>query len=242
MRDIDERAAATEAVVERTVMAKVRRDVRIGDRGSLGQVGVPRAPADRDRAEHTEGVTRDTNALLCCRKRARNTLCKVLEGHGRIKLPHAPNPQTRICGIGNQRPRTRHPERFCKRIGDTLPRRVGIRVRGVQANVLRYQRVHDQPAMSQWRHGVHSMQEERMVRDNEIRADADGFVDDGHDRVDSEEHGPNRGDGITAHQPDGIPVRCEPWRIPGIKRRHDVGQDVRACHVMQATLGSALCE
>jgi hypothetical protein len=85
-------------------------------------------------------------------------------------------------------------------------------VRHVQRDAGADQPVHQPSFRRGRRHAVHRPQEQRMVRDQQVRSPLDRFIGDRHHRIDREKHTPNLGLRVAANQPDGIP-RLSPRRV-----------------------------
>ena len=99
---------------------------------------------------------------------------------------------------------------------------VGVGVRAEQRNAMRDERLNDPAFVVERRHGVHAVQEERMVRHDQVGLQHQRLVDHGHHRIDGKQHA---GDGcvrIATGQADGIPVGREPRGVAGFHERSDV--------------------
>ena len=83
------------------------------------------------------------------------------------------------------------------------------------------------------RHGVHAAQQERMVREHEVRVPRERLVDDHRDRVERDEDPPHRLRGVPRDEPDGVPPLGGRRRVPGVDEVDDLAEG-RLRHASQS--------
>lgn len=112
-------------------------------------------------------------------------------------------------------------------VGDSRIGRVGVGVAHVQGDARADERVGD-PALRRRRGDtVHTTQEERVVRDDQVRLELEGFRDHLMDGIDGEQHAFDRRVRVATDQADSVPVGGPPrvvQLLEGLdhlpKRRH----------------------
>ena len=131
---------------------------------------------------------------------------------------------TGSAGIGGERLEVGEAEHAREGVGDPGRGDVRVGVGGVQAAARADQPV-DHPALERGRgDAVHRPQQQRVVGQEEVRVPGDGLVDDGLDRVDGEQHAPDRRRGVAADQPDGVPVPRPRGVVHLLEHLDDLGQ------------------
>ena len=71
---------------------------------------------------------------------------------------------------------------------------------------------------------VHRPQQQRVVRDEQVRSPGDRLVDDRGGRVDREQHPADRLRRVPRDEPDGVPGLGRAGRVAPLERRDDVGE------------------
>jgi hypothetical protein len=84
--------------------------------------------------------------------------------------------------------------------------------------------VHQRPLGVAGGHAVHPAQQQRVVREQQLRARFDCFLDGLGDRVDRDQHPLHGLVGITADEPDRVPALRECGRVGSLQGGHDVPQ------------------
>ena len=102
-------------------------------------------------------------------------------------------------------------------IADTGARVIGIRVRAEECDAVLDASGDDFALGMGCGNFVNSMQEERMVSNDELTTTGDGFVDDLRQRVNRKKHRVDLGIEAAAGKSHGIPVLGQPLRIRRVK-------------------------
>ena len=227
VRHVDERAPTLDEVVLSAVVPKVRGDVDVRDRRSGTEQRVTGPAADRHGLHRPVRVAADADSVRCRREAGSHEIGERTEGHRGGELADTAGADGRIVRRGCQRTGVDEAERVCERVTDPRGGAVGVGVRGVQRDAVRYESVHDPALVADGGDRMHPAQEQRMVGDDEVRLLDQCLVDDGKDRVDGEQDPPDGRVGVAAGQADGIPVLGEDRRVPLLQHSDDIADAER---------------
>ena len=125
---------------------------------------------------------------------------------------------------GLQRALDGQAERVGEGVGHAGVGGVGVGVRGEQRAPPRTSAVHQRALRSVRADPVHAAQQQRVVRDQQLRAGVEGLVDGLGDRIDRDEDAGHRLGRVAADEPDRVPALCERGRVGGLERGDHVGQ------------------
>lgn len=208
-------------------------------RADLGEQAVARAAADRDRTDGAVGVAGHPHAAGGARQVARGPRGELGEGQRRVECaqPAQAAAAGRVGRVGYERAGDAQVQSGGERVGDPGVGPVGVGVRHQQRDAAADQVVHH-PALETGRadrcDGGGAAQVQRVVGDEQVRAEPYRLVDDLLDGVDGEQHAGDLGGRISADQADGVPRLGQLRRPEGVESGEDVGE--RGCgHVTKVT-------
>ena len=109
---------------------------------------------------------------------------------------------------------------------------IGVGVRGIKRDAVGDQLVNDPPPRVVGRHPVCTGEEQRVMGDDEVSLNQQGFVHHLDDGVNCQQNAMNRRSGFTAHQAHAVPVRGQSRRVTALDR---LDRRPHCRHVLQAT-------
>ena len=143
------------------------------------------------------------------------------------------------AGSGLQRSQVGEAEGRRQRVGDARVGDVGVGVRDVQRDTGPHERGDGAALGVRGGDGVHPAQQQRVVRDQQVRTPRDRLVDDGLHRVDREQHPAYRLVRVAHDQPDGVPVLRPARVVERVERGDHVAEAERLRHGRAVTLTPA---
>ncbi|EGJ77793.1 hypothetical protein STTU_5004 [Streptomyces sp. Tu6071] len=208
MRGVDEAERAVLGGFGGRVVAQIGGEEGVGARGPYGvEEAVARSAAHDDLADRRLGVAREADALRGRGQGARGGFREGAEGQRAGGLADTAEAAAAlgVAGVGHERAEDAQAERAREGVADAGVGAVGVGVRDVQGDVVLDEVVHDAALEGRRRDGGGAAQVERVVRDEEVGAEADRLLGDLVDGVHGEQHAPDLGPGITDDGPDGVP-------------------------------------
>jgi len=213
MSNIDQGAASIGQMILGAVVTQIRGDVDVGRPCRCTQEGIPRTSADGDGANCCSEISCDAHPVRGCRQRTGDQLAEGLEGQRSGQRANAPRAESRVTSIGHERTQMSEPKCLGQGIADPGAGVISIRVRAEQRDSVLDAAGNDFALGMGCGDFVNPMQEERMVRDDQLSAAGNRFVDDLRKWIDREQYGVDLGFEAAAGEPHGIPVLSQPLRI-----------------------------
>ena len=217
------------------MVPQVGGDVDVGDIGGVLEERVAGTAAHRHGANEGVWVTGDPDALAGARKSEGDRPGEVGEGRRLLESADAARAHGRVAGLRHEWPSLPDAQGVGQGVGHPRVGVVGVGVCTVQGDAVRDQRVGDPSPVADRGHRVHAAQEQGVVGHEEVRLQHQGLVDDGHHRIDGEEHATDRGIGITARQADGVPCGRQRRRVAIVEKSDDLAHGHGPGHAGQAT-------
>lgn len=217
MSDIDQGAASIDQMILGTVVAQIRGDIDIGYLRRRAEEGISRTSTDGDGANCRCEIACNPHPVRGCWQRNCHKCAEGLEGQRSSQRADTTRPESGVTSIGHERSQVAEPKCLGEGITDAGARVIGIRVRAEECNAVLDATGNDFALGMGCRDLVNSMQEERMMGDDELSTAGDGFIDDLRQRVNRKENCVDLGIEAPAGKPHGIPVLGQPLRIRRIQ-------------------------
>jgi len=199
-------------------MTEIASDVNVGPHHFwVLQQAVPGPTAQGHMLDEPIACTRGPNATDCARDELRDALREIAQAR---RLGQAPDSPDSACGVIGRydRPNVLQTQLQRERVADTLPRRVGIRVRCQQRTSSTNQCRDHGPLRRILGDRVDAAQKKRMMRQQHIYLVLNGLLRGGTDRIDGQQDAANGCFIGTDNESDPIP-RFGRRRRPQLLRR-----------------------
>lgn len=208
MGGVEEREGALLTCLGRGVVAQVRGEERVDARGAhVGEEAVAGAAADGHRADRRVEVARDADALRGGGQPVGGQAHEFAQGDGVFEFAD-PAESAAARGVGRVRYEgagDAEVEGARERVGDARVGTVGVGVRDVQSDIVLDQRVDDAALEGGGGDGRRAAQIERVVRDQQVRAQLHRLVDGLLDGVHGEQDPGDLRVGVAGDGADRVP-------------------------------------
>lgn len=220
MRDVEQSRSAGGDAVKGAVMAQIGSDegIDLGGRDFWQQRSTSPA-ANGDPPYDAPRIAGEPDPARGLRQRRADPMSEVCQGLWHGQPTAAPDPGDRAQGLDVNQPDGRR-----ESVGDARPGDVGIRVDRVVRDPGADHAMDEATLGIIGRHPVHPVEEQRVMRNEQIHARLDRLGHRVVDDVDGEQHSADRRLGVAANQAGRVPIRSGRYRIPSGQGREDIAE------------------